>query len=111
MIDDTSRYSFSTFCHYTWLIHFFSEIGIINELQKDMFAKVFNLNKRYKASFGFVIDVTGSMSNNIAQVTSASVDIITNVLNTENEPEDYVLTTFSDPRKCDIFKTFLSVLC
>ncbi|XP_071140122.1 von Willebrand factor A domain-containing protein 7-like isoform X2 [Mytilus edulis] len=73
------------------------EIGIINELQEDVFADVFNIVKRYKASFGFVIDNTGSMRNDIVAVRKACVDIITDVLGTPNEPTEYVLVTFNDP--------------
>ncbi|VDI79844.1 Hypothetical predicted protein [Mytilus galloprovincialis] len=73
------------------------EIGIINELQNHIFAEVFNLKEKHKASFAFVIDDTGSMGNNIAQVQDACVDIITDVLDSPNEPIDYILVTFNDP--------------
>ncbi|XP_052084364.1 von Willebrand factor A domain-containing protein 7-like [Mytilus californianus] len=73
------------------------EIGIINELQNDIFAEVFNLKEKHKASLAFVIDDTGSMGNNIAQVQDACVDIITDVLDSTNEPSDYILVTFNDP--------------
>ncbi|CAC5404391.1 unnamed protein product [Mytilus coruscus] len=73
------------------------EIGIINELQNDTFAEVFNLKEKHQASFAFVIDDTGSMGNNIAEVQDACVDIITDVLDSLNEPIDYILVTFNDP--------------
>lgn len=66
-------------------------------MQNDIFAEVFNLKEKHKASFAFVIDDTGSMGNNIAQVQDACVDIITEVLDSPNEPIDYILVTFNDP--------------
>lgn len=77
----------------------FAEIGIINELQDDVFADAFNIVERYKASFGFVIDNTGSMGDDIVAVRKACVDIITDVLGTPNAPTEYVLVTFNDPGK------------
>lgn len=73
------------------------DIGLINELKKNIFANVFNLNKRNKGSFGFAIDVTGSMGDDIENVKKECTEIVTNVRGTANEPYDYVLTTFSDP--------------
>lgn len=77
----------------------FLEIGIINELTHDVFAKLFQLYKRRKGSLGFAIDVTGSMRNEIDEVKTYCIDYITTVRGTANEPTDYILTKFSDPGK------------
>ncbi|XP_076072005.1 von Willebrand factor A domain-containing protein 7-like [Mytilus galloprovincialis] len=73
------------------------EIGIIKDLHEDVFAKIFNLYKKSKGSFGFAIDVTGSMGDEIDAVIKGCIEIVTNVRGTVNEPADYVLATFSDP--------------
>ncbi|CAC5388032.1 unnamed protein product [Mytilus coruscus] len=72
-------------------------IGIINELNVEIFAQIFGLIKRYQTSFGFVIDDTGSMGNNIEEVRKACIDIITDVFGTANAPSNYILVTFNDP--------------
>lgn len=74
-----------------------SEIGIIKDLTGDVFAKIFNLYKKTKGSFGFAIDVTGSMGDEIEAVIKGCIEIVTTVRGTDNEPADYVLATFSDP--------------
>ncbi|XP_076080108.1 von Willebrand factor A domain-containing protein 7-like [Mytilus galloprovincialis] len=66
---------------------------------KNIFIPMFGLVKRYQASFGFVIDDTGSMGPIIAQVRKACIDITTNVLGTANAPSNYILVTFNDPEK------------
>ncbi|XP_052084991.1 von Willebrand factor A domain-containing protein 7-like [Mytilus californianus] len=75
------------------------DIGIINELNVDTFAQIFGLVKRYQASFGFVIDDTGSMGPIIAQVRKACIDFVTNVLGTPNAPSNYILVTYNDPER------------
>ncbi|XP_052084687.1 von Willebrand factor A domain-containing protein 7-like isoform X2 [Mytilus californianus] len=76
-----------------------TQSGIINEVNIDTFIQIFGLLKRYKASFGFVIDDTSSMGAIIAQVQKACIDIMTNVLGTVNAPSNYILVTFNDPVK------------
>lgn len=80
---------------YKWFS--FSEIGIINELTNEVFGTLFQLHRREKGSLGFAIDVTGSMSDEIAEVKKYCIDYITTIRGTTNEPTDYILTTFSDP--------------
>lgn len=45
----------------------------------------------------FVIDTTGSMSDDIAEVQRVSSDIIDRKRGTEQEPSAYILVPFSDP--------------
>ncbi|VDH93839.1 Hypothetical predicted protein, partial [Mytilus galloprovincialis] len=73
--------------------------GILNEVDTDTFIQIFGLLKRHQASFGFVIDNTGSMGAIITQVKKACIDIMTNVLGTANAPSNYILVTFNDPVK------------
>ncbi|CAG2248625.1 unnamed protein product [Mytilus edulis] len=75
------------------------DIGIINDMKADTFVQIFGLGKRYQASFGFVIDDTGSMGDEIEEVRKACIDIITNVFGTPNAPSNYILVTFNDPVK------------
>lgn len=55
--------------------------------------------RKKKGSFGFAIDVTGSMGDEIDAVIKGCIEIVTTVRGTDNEPADYVLATFSDPGK------------
>ncbi|XP_076080109.1 von Willebrand factor A domain-containing protein 7-like [Mytilus galloprovincialis] len=76
------------------------DIGIINDMNADTFVQIFGLVKRRQASFGFVIDDTGSMGDEIEEVRKACIDIITNVFGTPNAPSNYILVTFNDPGSC-----------
>lgn len=51
----------------------------------------------------FVIDTTGSMSDDIAEARKVVHDIIDSKKGTQDEPSEYILVPFNDPRK-----TFLS---
>lgn len=51
----------------------------------------------------FVIDTTGSMSNDIAEARKVVHNIIDSKKGTQDEPSEYILVPFNDPRK-----TFLS---
>lgn len=87
-----------------YIVHtfvFVTDIGIINDLNGDTFVQIFGLGKRYQASFGFVIDDTGSMGDEIEEVRKACIDIITNVFGTPNAPSNYILVTFNDPGSCN----------
>lgn len=77
-----------------------TDIGIINDMNADTFVQIFGLVKRHQASFGFVIDDTGSMGDEIEEVRKACIDIITNVFGTPNAPSNYILVTFNDPGSC-----------
>lgn len=45
----------------------------------------------------FVIDTTGSMSDDIAEAKRVSLDIIDRKQGTEQEPSAYILVPFNDP--------------
>lgn len=47
----------------------------------------------------FVIDTTGSMSDDIAQARKIVHDIIDNKKGTQDEPSEYILVPFNDPGK------------
>ncbi|XP_048749167.1 von Willebrand factor A domain-containing protein 7-like isoform X2 [Ostrea edulis] len=76
--------------------------GLVHLIGLKTFLQVFKLrrkNTRKGYSIAFAIDTTGSMSDDIRAVIRNSVNIVTNIQGTENEPERYVLTTFNDPVK------------
>lgn len=50
-----------------------------------------------KTSLTFVIDVTGSMSNDIKEAKRATKKIVIEAKDSQFVPENYVLVTFSDP--------------
>lgn len=45
----------------------------------------------------FVIDTTGSMSDDIAEAKRVSFDIIDSKRGTQQEPSAYILVPFNDP--------------
>lgn len=45
----------------------------------------------------FVIDTTGSMSDDIAAVRIVTTSIIDSKVGTEDEPSSYILVPFNDP--------------
>ncbi|XP_067260622.1 von Willebrand factor A domain-containing protein 7-like [Chanodichthys erythropterus] len=49
------------------------------------------------AVLAFVIDTTGSMSNDIAEAKSVAFNIIDSKKGTQDEPSDYILVPFNDP--------------
>nr|XP_034325428.1 von Willebrand factor A domain-containing protein 7 isoform X2 [Crassostrea gigas] len=75
----------------------FSHLGIY--LTKEVFQiKSKKENKEVKDySITFVIDVTGSMSDNIAGVIQGAATFVDQIRQSERIPEKYVLVTFSDP--------------
>ncbi|XP_044046814.1 von Willebrand factor A domain-containing protein 7-like [Siniperca chuatsi] len=66
----------------------------------------------------FVIDTTGSMSDDIAEVRRVSFDIIDSKRGTPQEPSTYILVPFNDPdfgplivtTNADVFKDSISML-
>jgi len=67
---------------------------------KDTFMWVYALNVRTSnRSLTFIIDVSGSMGDEINAVKKQCIELVTNVQNTVNEPDNYVLVTFNDPGK------------
>ncbi|MGH0163992.1 UNVERIFIED_CONTAM: hypothetical protein FKN15_046263 [Acipenser sinensis] len=71
--------------------------GLLDLLGPDLFRKFFNLDGY---SLTFVIDVTGSMGDDIAQVKTTSIDLIKKHANSLDAPYNYILVPFSDPGKC-----------
>lgn len=50
-----------------------------------------------KTSLTFVLDVTGSMGDDIENVTIATKKIVNEAKESQFVPEKYILVTFSDP--------------
>ncbi|KAK2919169.1 hypothetical protein Q8A73_003540 [Channa argus] len=72
----------------------------------------------YSSVLCFVIDTTGSMSNDIAEAKRVSFDIIDSKRGTQQEPSAYVLVPFNDPgfgplmttTSADVFKESINKL-
>lgn len=47
----------------------------------------------------FVIDTTGSMSDDIAEAKRVAYQIIDSKKGTQDEPSEYILVPFNDPSK------------
>ena len=78
---------------------FFSEIGILNVMGVNLFREIFHIisnNDRTSTSMTFVMDVSGSMADDIEAATKAAINIVTST-SILNRPADYVLVTFNDP--------------
>lgn len=66
----------------------------------EAFRDVFGLRTRedvVKTSLTFVIDVTGSMGDDIEAVIAATQNIVNEAKDSDFVPENYILVTFSDP--------------
>lgn len=66
----------------------------------EAFRDVFGLRTRedvVKTSLTFVIDVTGSMGDDIKAVIAATQNIVNEAKDSDFVPENYILVTFSDP--------------
>jgi len=74
--------------------------GVLSDMGKDTFMWVYSLIVRSSnRSLPFIIDVSGSMTGDIEAVKAECIEFVTNIQNTVNEPENYVLVTFNDPGK------------
>ncbi|XP_062618730.1 von Willebrand factor A domain-containing protein 7-like, partial [Saccostrea cucullata] len=74
--------------------------GLINILGPDIFKEVLHIKSKQeviKKSLAFVIDVTGSMGDDIEGVKRATVKLVEESRNSIFVPEKYILVTFSDP--------------
>jgi hypothetical protein len=75
----------------------------------DLAREVFQIKSKKDAqeikdySVAFAIDVTGSMSDNIRSVITATTSFVESIRVSEFVPEKYVLVTFSDPGICSRF--------
>eukprot|EP00058_Branchiostoma_floridae_P002960 XP_002588448.1 hypothetical protein BRAFLDRAFT_63397 [Branchiostoma floridae] len=69
--------------------------GLLSEIGSDKFRELLNLGSGN--SMVFVIDVSGSMGNDVAAVSRETVQIVQSTTGTANAPYNYILSTFSDP--------------
>ena len=77
----------------------FQDTGIMKAVGEAIFKEIFHIKTKDKAKNGsitFVVDVTGSMGDDIQAVKEATTKIVLS-LGPVNKPADYVLVTFSDP--------------
>lgn len=81
----------------------------------EAFRDVFGLRTRedvVKTSLTFVIDVTGSMGDDIEAVIAATQNIVNEAKDSDFVPENYILVTFSDPgllTYCTLFSKSLQI--
>ncbi|XP_078333516.1 von Willebrand factor A domain-containing protein 7-like isoform X2 [Crassostrea virginica] len=76
------------------------ERGLLSLVGEEVFRDVFGIRTRedvVHTSLTFVIDVTGSMGDDIQAVITATQRIVTEAKDSNFVPENYVLVTFSDP--------------
>ncbi|XP_062603094.1 uncharacterized protein LOC134264839 isoform X2 [Saccostrea cucullata] len=77
--------------------------GLFNMLGTHLSTEIFQIksnsgNKEIKNySIAFVVDVTGSMADNIEGLKRGTMSFVSAIKKTENVPEKYILVTFSDP--------------
>nr|XP_055060965.1 von Willebrand factor A domain-containing protein 7-like [Misgurnus anguillicaudatus] len=73
-------------------------IELLEEIRKDAgdtaFLRLLGLS--HTIMLVFVIDITGSMSNDIAEIKNVSINMIDSRKGTSEEPTDYMLITFDD---------------
>ncbi|XP_061427588.1 von Willebrand factor A domain-containing protein 7-like [Lethenteron reissneri] len=79
-----------------------SASSVLEELGEKVFMQLFNLERH---SLVYVVDVTGSMSNDIALVRDKTKEMVLKVANKTEAPETYVLVTFSDP---DVYEPLIT---
>lgn len=86
---------------------------------EETFRDVFSIRTRediIKTSLTFVIDVTGSMEDDIDGVKTATKNIVNEAKDSTFVPNNYILVTFSDPglsnkQNCYLVCNLLSVFC
>ncbi|XP_033725685.1 von Willebrand factor A domain-containing protein 7-like [Pecten maximus] len=72
--------------------------GLFRGVDLTTMEKIFKLKRvTHELTLGFVIDVTGSMANDIRSVKDTLIRKLSDVIGTQNAPTKYVLATFSDP--------------
>ena len=79
------------------------ERGLLSLVGEEVFRDVFGIRTRedvVHTSLTFVIDVTGSMGDDIQAVITATQRIVTEAKDSNFVPENYILVTFSDPGLC-----------
>lgn len=73
--------------------------GLLKLVGPDVFRDIFGIHSReeiVKTSLTFVIDVTGSISDDIEKVKIATKNILHEAKDSNFVPRKYVLVTFSD---------------
>ena len=73
----------------------FSDTGLYNLIGEQKFRKLLNLD--VGTSLAFVIDTTGSMSEEIEAVKEAAIDITNTNRETCFAASNYVVVPFNDP--------------
>lgn len=66
----------------------------------EVFQNVFSIHTReniVQKSLTFVMDVTGSMEDDIEEAKKATIKIVKEAKDSEFVPNNYILVTFSDP--------------
>lgn len=74
--------------------------GLLELIGPEVFRDIFGIRSReeiVKTSLTFVLDVTGSMGDDIENVTIATKKIVNEAKDSQFVPEKYILVTFSDP--------------
>ncbi|XP_060084678.1 von Willebrand factor A domain-containing protein 7-like [Ylistrum balloti] len=79
--------------------HFFlnSATGILTDVTQENIMKLLGLQLKSATSLGFVVDVSGSMGDDIASVRLALSQKVNEARRSDAAPGIYVLATFSDP--------------
>ncbi|XP_062829654.1 von Willebrand factor A domain-containing protein 7 isoform X2 [Anolis carolinensis] len=78
------------------------DASLLTMVDKDIFRKFFNLEGY---SLVFVIDTTGSMGDDIAQVKEKSIQLIQKFSTLPDAPFNYIVVPFNDPDHGPAFKT------
>ncbi|XP_066269076.1 von Willebrand factor A domain-containing protein 7-like isoform X2 [Branchiostoma lanceolatum] len=77
--------------------------GLLSQIGEDNFREVLNLGSGN--SMVFVIDVSGSMGDDVEAVRRETVQIVQSTTGTANAPYNYILSTFSDPADLTTIQT------
>ncbi|XP_070593768.1 von Willebrand factor A domain-containing protein 7-like isoform X3 [Erythrolamprus reginae] len=76
--------------------------GLLSKVGDDIFKKFFNLDGY---SLTFVVDTTGSMSDDIKQVKAKCIELLRKYSGSPDAPYNYILVPFNDPDVGPITKT------
>ncbi|XP_031694999.1 von Willebrand factor A domain-containing protein 7-like, partial [Anarrhichthys ocellatus] len=83
--------------------------GLLEDIQGAAgdrpFLQMLGISKGSSKALCFVIDTTGSMSDDIAAVRTVTSSIINSKVGTEDEPSVYILVSFNDPDFGPLIKT------
>ncbi|XP_070789503.1 von Willebrand factor A domain-containing protein 7-like [Pituophis catenifer annectens] len=76
--------------------------GLLSKVGDDTFKKIFNLDGY---SLTFVVDTTGSMSDDINQVKIKCIELLRTYSGSPDKPFNYILVPFNDPDVGPVIKT------